>query len=150
MFRLYFLLLASVAMFFSCADSEKNCENKLLGTWQLESVINIENGDTTLTEYNNGVKGIKMFNKTDFAFFQHDLNMGADSNAIFVSGGGTYQLNGSKYVEQLEYCNYREYENNTFEFELEFKDNKIIQQGVEELPDKGIKRYIIETYSKIK
>lgn len=118
----------------------------IIGTWQLISVKTIEKGDTTFVDYTNGIKGIKMMNETDFAFFQHDLNQGKDSIATFVSGGGKYEFKNGKYTEHLEYCNFREYENHTFTFDVEIKGDTLIQQGIEELEEHGVKRYIFETY----
>lgn len=150
--KIHLLIFLIAIILHSCSTSSKheNSESKIIGTWQLISLKTIEGGDTSSVDFTNGVKGIKMLNKTDFAFFQHDLNHGKDSSALFVSGSGTYELNGNKYVEHLEYCNFREYEDHTFKFEVTFKGDTLIQQGVEELPDEGINRYIIETYVRIK
>lgn len=126
--------------------SNAQTDNTLVGTWQLISIKTIEKGDTTYTNFTNGVKGIKMLNETDFAFFQHDLKHGNDSTAMFVSGSGKYELKNDKYTEHLEYCNFREYENHTFTFNVEIKGDTLIQQGIEELKERGIKRYIFETY----
>jgi len=140
-----------LAIFVSCIQENKGVEteglkSEIIGTWQLLSVKTIEGSDTTIDDFTNGIKGIKMFNKTHFSFFQHDLNQGSDSSALFVSGGGTYSLEGNTYTENLEYCNFRIYELNTFEFELMVKSDTLIQKGIEEVPEAGVDKYILETY----
>ena len=121
----------------------------MIGTWQLLTVLTIENGDSVLTDYTLGIKGIKMLNETHFAFFQHDLIQGKDSSAVYVSGGGPYTYVDGIYTEHLEYCNFRVYENNTFEFEVEVKGDTLIQRGEEEVAEAGISKYIIETYVRV-
>jgi len=74
----------------------------IVGTWKLLSGTTIQGKDTVVTDYTKGQSFIKIINGTHFAFFNHDLNMGKDSsNAIFVSGGGKYSLDGNKYTEVL-------------------------------------------------
>lgn len=121
----------------------------MVGTWQLLTVLTIEGEDSVLTDYTQGVKGIKMLNDTHFAFFQHDLNQGADSTVMYVSGGGLYTYVDGIYAEHLEYCNFRVYENNIFEFEVEVLGDSLIQRGEEEVPEAGISKYIIETYVRV-
>ena len=118
----------------------------IIGTWQLISVKTIEGSDTTIDDFTNGIKGIKAFNDSHFSFFQHDLNKGIDSAAMFVAGGGTYFLKGNTYTENLEYCNFRVYEDNTFEFYITLNNDTLIQKGIEEIPEAGIDKYILETY----
>jgi len=128
-----------------------SCENSpITGTWQLISVETIQGRDTTLNLYTEGVIGIKMFNDTHFSFFQHDLEQGADSSSsLFVSGGGTYFLENGWYKEHLEYCNFREYENNSFEFQLSIDGDTLVQRGKEEVAAAGVDIYITETYLKL-
>ena len=87
---------------FSCtmdkqASTVKNTPSPIRGTWQLIKVETIQDSDTTIDHYTNGIKGIKMFNESHFSFFQHDLKQGKDSTALFVSGGGTYTLEDGSY-----------------------------------------------------
>lgn len=143
-----------LGILFSCApDKPKNLKanstSSISGTWQLIKVETIQGGETTIDHYTNGIKGIKMFNETHFSFFQHDLEQGKDSTALFVSGGGSYTLVDGSYNEYLEYCNFREYENNSFEFQVAIKGDTLIQKGQEEVEEIGIDKYIIETYVRV-
>ena len=121
----------------------------MIGTWQLLTVLTIEGEDTVMTSYTEGVKGIKMLNETHFAFSQHDLNQGKESDSLYVSGGGTYTYKDGIYTENLEYCNFRFYENNTFEFEVVVTGDTLLQRGEEEVPEAGISKYIIESYVRV-
>ncbi len=121
----------------------------IIGTWQLLTVLTIEGEDSVLTEYTKGVRGIKILNDTHFAFFQHDLNQGKESDSLFVSGGGTYTYLDGIYTENLEYCNFRFYENHTFNFEVVVNGDSRIQRGEEEVAEAGISKYIIETYVRV-
>ncbi len=121
----------------------------IIGTWQLLAVLTIEGQDSVLTEYTKGVKGIKMLNDTHFAFFQHDLDQGKKSDSLYVSGGGTYTFKEGIYTENLEYCNFRFYENNTFEFEVVVTGDTLIQRGEEEVAEAGVSKYIVETYVRV-
>lgn len=117
-----------------------------IGTWKLHSSQIIVDGDTTFKSYTGKIEGIKVINKTHFSFFQHDLNGGKDSLSSFVSGGGKYILKGSNYIEFLEYCSAREWENNRFEFEIAILGDTLIQTGVEKIESLDVDRVIIETY----
>lgn len=146
-------LIGLIVFLISCSNKaghEGKTGSPIRGTWQLISVETIEGADTTLDLYTNGIKGIKMFNDTHFSFFQHDLTMGTDSTtALFVSGGGPYTLVDGQYKEHLEYCNFREYENHSFEFQVAVKGDTLIQRGKEEVKAAGVDKYIIETYLRI-
>ena len=145
--KILFCLLA----FFLFGCAEERSENKLQGTWKLQSGTIIENNDTAVTDYTVGQSFIKIINDTHFAFMLHDLSHGIDSSsAVFSSGGGKYSLKGNTYTEHLEYCTAREWEGHDFSFEIEIYGDTLIQQGVEELPDQNIKRYNIEKYLRLK
>jgi hypothetical protein len=104
-----------------------------------------------LTDYTKGQSFIKILNETHFAFLLHDLQQGKDStSATYSAGGGTYDLDGNKYTEHLEYYSAREWEGHDFNFEIEINGDTLIQQGVEELSDQNIKRYNIEKYLRVK
>lgn len=122
----------------------------LVGTWQLQRGTLIEKGDTTVTDYTKKVSFIKIINDTHFAFMQHDLNKGADSTAVFVAGGGRYELNGNQYTEHLEYCNDRQWEGHDFTFTITLKGDTLVQQGVEKIEKAGIDRLNIEQYVRVK
>lgn len=122
----------------------------LPGTWKLLSGTLIEKGDTTVTNYTQGVSFIKIINDSHFAFIQHDLNKGKDSTASFSAGGGTYTLKDSVYTEKLEYCNAREWEGNEFHFTISIQNDTLVQRGVEKVEAAGVERLNIEKYVRLK
>jgi len=139
----------------SCAgDMDSNVTKppqiSVVGTWKLITGIVIEKGDTTVTDYTKNISFIKVINDTHFAFLQHDLNKGKDSTAVFVSGGGSYSLNDSLYIEHLEYCSARNWEGNDFKFTVQVKNDTLIQSGVEKVESEGVNRINIEKYIRIK
>ncbi len=127
-------------------------ENKLPieGTWQLISGTLIDKNDTTVTDYTKKVSFIKIINASHFAFLKHDLNKGKDSTADFSAGGGAYSLKDSSYTEHLEYCNDRQWEGNDFTFTITFKNDTLIQSGVEKVPGANVDRVNIEKYKRLK
>lgn len=145
-------LLIIILTIAGCNNSnQQKLENQLEGTWQLVSSTIIEGGDTTVTDYDKQQRMIKIINQSHFAFLNHDVNKGADSTASFTAGGGVYTLNENQYTEYLEYCSAREWEGNTFEFEISFEgEDVLVQQGVEKLPDLGVDRFNIERYVRVR
>lgn len=145
-----FVVIISSCMNQNQKEESDNLPLPIEGTWLLVSSKTIVGEDTTFTDYTKGQKGIKIINKTHFSFLRHDLNKGIDSLAIFVCGGGKFSLDGMHYTEYLEYCNYREWEGNKFDFDLTLKKDTLIQQGLEKVEDLGVDQIIIETYIKTK
>ncbi len=122
----------------------------IVGTWKLLTGTTIQGKDTVVTDYTKGQNFIKIINHTHFAFFNHDLDMGKDSsNAIFVSGGGKYSLDGHKYTEHLEYCNYREWENNDFVFTVAISGDTLVSRGIEKVEKLNVDRINIEKYVRL-
>lgn len=122
----------------------------IIGTWTLVSGLIIKNKDSVLIDYTRNQEMIKIISDTHFAFFRHDLTQGKDSSAIFVSGGGRCLINDSTYTEYLDYCNYRGWENNKFEFSYLIKGDTLITQGIEKIEALKVDQFNIETYIKVK
>lgn len=122
----------------------------IMGTWQLISGIIIQGKDTTTTYYSKERSFIKIINDTHFAFLEHDLNKGKDSNKVFTAGGGSYSLKNNVYTEHLEYCSDRNWEGNSFEFTIKIEKNTLTQSGIEKIEDMGIDRVNVEKYVKVK
>ncbi len=122
----------------------------IAGTWKLVTGTLAEKGDTVITDYTKNISFIKIINNTHFAFLQHDLNKGKDSTPVFVSGGGTYSLKDSTYIEHLEYCSAREWEGNDFPFTITLKNDTLIQHGVEKAEGTNINRMNTEKYIRVK
>ena len=136
-----------IIFFISCRKEVKE-QNKLIGTWRLQSGTLIENGDTTIADYTRDISFIKIINESHFSFLQHDQMFGRDSSAVFVAGGGKYSLNGNEYIENLEYCSAREWEGHKFTFNIEFRNDTLIQKGIEKIDSLGVDRYNIEVYTR--
>lgn len=148
----FLLILLAIALVGSCqnqSEIQKNSPAPIMGTWELISATTIQ-GDSTHNKDLSNKRMIKIINESHFAFLNHDLNKGQDSLGLFVAGGGTYELAQDTYTEFLEYCNYREWEQNTFEFTVEVKGDTLIQNGIEEIKELGVDRRIIEVYIKTK
>src|SRR4051812_15757468 len=90
-------LTVTSTFFLSCGAKTdrqpKEIPVPIVGTWQLISGTTIENGDTTVTNYQNNVSFIKIINNSHFAFLKHSLSK--DSSAGYDSGGGRYSLKDS-------------------------------------------------------
>ena len=140
------LLIGAIA---SCAYEKKSDApvSPLNGTWKLVSAQSIAQGDTMVTFPVEGQHMIKIFNSTHFSFFNHDVKKGQDTTqAMFVAGAGRYTLDGETYHENLEYCSARGWEGHDFDFTLTFRQDTLIQRGVEEIDSLGVGREILETY----
>lgn len=118
----------------------------LKGTWRLVSATLVENNTPTTTDYTTGKKFIKIINDTHFSFLLHDLNKGADSTALYSSGGGSYTLKDSTYTEHLEFCSDRAWEQHDFTFTITIHNDTLVQKGIEKIEGTNINRMNIETY----
>ena len=144
------LALIFLSTLLSCSTQTKDQTEKkipIIGTWELIAANTVQGDSTEIKDLSNK-RMIKIINETHFSFLDHDLNKGVDSLASFVAGGGRYTLSGNMYTEYLEYCNYREWEDNSFEFTVEVKGDTLIQKGREELEELGVDRIITEIYKK--
>lgn len=141
------LLLLPIILihFMSCKKSDQ-----LTGTWQLLSETKIENGDTVFTPAAAGQTMIKIINDSHFSFLRHDLARGKDTaTALFVAGGGRYELKDDQYTEHLEYCNFREWEDHAFQFAVSIQNDTLVQTGREKVEESGVDRIIIEKYLRV-
>lgn len=148
---LFFILL----VFFSSCKPGKDHQlsnQSLTGTWKLISSTVITKKDTVHTYPVKGqeVEMLKLFNGSHFAFFKHDLKKGAVASPVYDSGAGTYSLSGNNYEEHLAYCNYRDWENTSFKFTLDLKNDTLIQRGIEKIDSLNVNQEIIETYIKLR
>jgi len=147
--RAIYRCLPVILIFVSCNPEKKT--TPITGTWQLLTGTLIEKNDTTVTDYTQNKRFIKIINDTHFSFLGHDTGKGKDSaNAFFSAGGGKYTLKDSTYTEHLEYCNDRNWENNKFEFTVRINNDTLVQQGVEKIEATGVNRYNIERYVRVK
>ena len=138
-------LLLLPFILFACKHEKANT---LEGTWKLLSGTIVENGKTTVTDYERDQSFIKVINKTHFAFLLHDLPVTADSARLFSAGGGRYELDGNEYTEHLEYCNDRTWEGHDFHFTIQLSGDTLIQSGIEKVDN--IERLNTEKYIRLK
>ncbi|MBW8244373.1 hypothetical protein K1F50_16305 [Muricauda oceani] len=153
LFNKSILMLALMALV-SCGDKEKAeknetvivaAQNEIKGSWLLvygetRTADTVEVKDLSDTEF------IKILNEDHFAFF----NQNKDTAEGFYGGGGTYSLKGNVYTERLDYIGAKELRGHEFTFEIAIKGDTLIQSGVEDVPDAGINRHIVEKYIRIK
>lgn len=125
-------------------------KEKLIGTWNLiSSETHIK--DSVINENLDGKKMIKIITDSHFAFLYHDLKQGKDSTTnTFVSGGGTCSFTDTSYTENLDYCNYREWEGLKVNFKVMLSNDTLTLQGKESKSDIEVNQYIIEKYTKLK
>ncbi len=146
--------IALLSISFTCllaACGEKPAPpSPIIGTWQLISGTNIAKGVTTFTDYTKNQRMIKVINANHFAFLNHAINTQKDSSNNFDGGGGSYTLIGNDYTEHLDYYKDKNWEGKTFHFTVTFKDDTLIQKGLEKIENENVDRIIIEKYVKIK
>lgn len=150
-----FLIFLTIIFAYSCTsniknETSKNDSQQLIGTWKLISGMTVKDKDTVFTDYTKNQEMIKIINETHFAFLRHDLNNGKDSTAIFVAGGGRYSLKGNIYTEHLDYFNYREWEGNSFDLEINISGDTLVTRGIEKIKELNIEYLNIETLIRIK
>jgi len=131
-------------------SAEREASINMEGTWQLVSGTIIEKGDTSFTNYTKERQMIKVINKTHFVFLNHDLTKGKDSSALFIAGGGRYELRGDQYTEHLEYCSDRAWEGYDFRFTIKVQNDTLTQTGMEKIDSIKVNRMNIEKYFRVK
>lgn len=146
-FKTKLLLMLSFSAIFACKSKEESLP--IIGTWQLVSAETIEK-DTSFSTFNPKVEMIKIINPTHFAFMSHVVNPAKDSTNSFSAGGGVYTLVDSVYTEHLDYFVDRNWEHNTFTFNVKIQHDTLIQKGVEKIEKLGIDHVIIEKYVRVK
>lgn len=120
------------------------------GTWRLTSATVVTGNDSLFTDYTKGVSMIKIINDSHFAFLRHDIDAPKDSSNHFDAGGGSYTLNGNIYIEHLDFYPNRNWEGNTFNFEVTVSNDTLIQKGREKVAGEGVDREIIERYVRVR
>ena len=152
LFRFIVISFFLTLFLISCQQISKTKQTRsktpLMGTWKLLTGTIIKEKDTTITDYTINQEVIKIINDTHFAFLRHDLKQ--DSTSIFVSGGGKCEITPKKYTEHLDFCNFREWENNTFEFEYSIQRDTLVTKGIEKVTSLNVNHYNIEKYVRIK
>jgi hypothetical protein len=143
------ILLFALSLLVSCNNESKK-GIQLVGTWQLISGTTITKGVSSVTDYANGKRMIKVINDSHFAFLSHDVNAPKDSVNHFDAGGGSYSLVGDQYTEHLDFYKDRNWEGKPFTFTVSINQDTLIQKGIEKVENEGIERTIIEKYVRTK
>lgn len=151
----YILITFVIVVCISCNKKEKfvpevdhisiDFQSNIIGTWKL-LYGEIKTKDTTEIKDLSNTTFVKILNNNHFAFFNQNNN----TSEGFYGGGGSYTLEGTVYKETLKYVSVEEVRGHEFIFNVEFKGDTLIQSGIEDVPDAGIKRFILEKYIKIK
>lgn len=149
------IIVLCLLVFQSCEPGQNSdraavAANPMIGTWELVTGTTIQGKDTTTTDYTKGKKFLKIINGTHFSFVEHDLNNGRDSNAVYVSGAGTYTLSDSLYTEHLQFCSDRAWEGHDFVFTVQFQNGMLIQTGIEKIDSLKVNRLNIEKYMRVR
>lgn len=136
----------------SCNNTVEQEKLPITGTWQFLSgtIINNSTKDITVTDLTKNQTGIKIITATHFAFLIHDLKKGKEEPVIFTSGGGRCTIEGNKYTEYLEYCNYRDWENMKVEFTATIQHDTLTLSGIEKNDSLGIDQINSEKYVRVK
>ncbi len=138
---------------FSCKDKtavpvheglKKDVGKMTVGTWRLV-YGEIREKDSVQIKDLSEADFIKIINDDHFAFFNQPKAGGEG----FYAGGGKYTLKGNDYTEILDYIGFDAVRGHKFPFSIEVKGDTLIQSGVEDVPEAGIKRHIVEKYIKI-
>jgi hypothetical protein len=143
LFLLLFLLAVSQSGFKSPAAKNAPLE----GAWRLVSAEwqNVPAEwpyGNTYDSKTSSIKVIKMFTKSHVSFSFYDQQ----NKKFILAGGGTYSLNGDKYLEKLEYWSL----NNSagylepMEFSYQVKGNRFYQKGAA-----GEKLVVDEVYERV-
>lgn len=114
------------------------------GSWKMIYADIRENDSVQIKDLSN-TDFVKMINSSHFAF----VNQVRDTSAGFFAGAGTYTYENGKYVESLDFIDAMSYRGHTFEFEVQFSGDTLIQMGREHIEEAGIDRYITEKYIRI-
>lgn len=143
---LFSILVPFLAL--SCQTSQE--QPPIVGTWELISATTQEK-DTSFSTFDSTRKMIKIINPTHFAFLNHALKGQKEfpPGTPFSAGGGAYTLADSLYTEHLEYCSDPAWENHSFEFVVEIRNDTLTQKGVEKIAELGIERVIVEKYKRV-
>jgi hypothetical protein len=137
------LLAASQTGFKSPAAKSTPLE----GTWRLvtaewQNVPAEWPYGNTYDSKTSSLKMIKMFTKSHVAFSIYDQQ----NQKFIMAGGGTYSLNGDKYLEKLEYYSLRGWAGHMepVAFSYQIKGNRFYQKG-----KAGNEKTVDEVYERV-
>ena len=130
-------------------------ESPLEGVWQLESA-SYTNSDTTFNTDTEEWKQIKVITEDHHVWIGQNSDRekftegGSDTELLaaarsFGAGGGTYTIEGNKYIEHIEYFFNPNFVNTSIEFTYKMEgSDKWIQTGVLPLKSLGLEENDLE------
>jgi hypothetical protein len=114
------ILLVIVLAFFSF----KTEKTKLNGTYKIVSEEILRNGKSNFNIKNDKNNGLKTWSDKYFMFVSSSVAGSQISNTF---GGGTYELTGNNYTENIQYHVASNYRGITLKLHLEIKGDTVIQ-----------------------
>ncbi len=119
-------------MLLFCSSLNLAAQRSLLGTWQMES---------------DSSRSIKIITPTNWIVFTEALN--GDKKEFTRSHGGSYTLNGNKYVENIEVASWNDYGKEKTDYTVRVEGDRLFQKGNLTLAD-GTVMPIDEVWHKVK
>ena len=119
--KLKSLILIAVVFALLSFKTEKT---KLNGTYKIVSEEIVRNGDSTFNIKNDKNNGLKTWSDKYFMFVSSSVVGSQISNTF---GGGTYELSGNNYSENIQYHVAPNYRGITLKLHLEMKGDTVIQ-----------------------
>jgi len=99
---------------------------EIIGAWNFIEIKGSDNGEPyNISIESAGGSRIKMWSNSHFLFVGQIID--ENGNIIDRSGGGTYSLDGKRYIENVRYNFNKAYEGATVEMRLEIKGDTLIQ-----------------------
>jgi hypothetical protein len=119
--KIYVPLTIMLFLFLSYSCCEKN---KVEGTWELVSAkwLSADTVEFPTSEYD---REVKMFGKTYVLFIRQDTT----NEDLFFAGGGTYKLEGNKYIETIDFTSWGGGVGSISTYNCEFRDSMMITTG---------------------
>ncbi|MGE0019521.1 MAG: hypothetical protein AB7S72_07635 [Draconibacterium sp.] len=115
------IILVFTAIFLLGFKTEKT---KLNGTFKILSEEIVRNGESTITINNDKNNGLKTWSDKYFMFV-NSSTIGTQVSSSF--GGGTYELSGNAYTENIEHHVSPNFRGITLKLHLEIKGDTVIQ-----------------------
>ena len=119
--KLNSLILPALVFVLFSFNSEKT---KLNGTFKIISEEVVRNGKSTFHIKNDKNNGLKTWSDKYFMFVSSSITGSQISNTF---GGGTYELSGNNYTENIEYHVSPYFRGNSLKLNLEIKGDTVIQ-----------------------
>lgn len=119
-------MVTSLFLLFSvlvCINAQQ-ATSRVQGTWKL---VSFKYGDMPSQLLPDSVQKVKIISTNSFSWVQYLTK----SKVVVESAGGTYELNGDSYIENIVFgLQMNNYLGRKQSFTLKFEDDKMIQSGL--------------------